>query len=63
MEFGIKDGWHEQRSEADGFGIRIRSLVFDRNKQCAGFSVIRMRLADQLAAEVGWLVAVATCLA
>jgi hypothetical protein len=42
LEFGIKDGWHEQRSEADGFGIRIRSLVFDRNKQCAGFSVIRM---------------------
>jgi hypothetical protein len=41
LEFGINDGWHEQRSEAGGFGIRIRSLVFDRNKQCAGFSVIR----------------------
>ena len=39
LEFGINDGWHEQRSEAGGFGIRIRSLVFDRNKQCAGFSV------------------------
>src|SRR5712692_5942220 len=41
MEFGMHDGWHEQRSGAGGFGIRIGSLVFDRNKRCAGFSVIR----------------------
>jgi hypothetical protein len=34
LEFGINGGCHEQRSEAGGFGIRIRSLVFDRNKQC-----------------------------
>jgi hypothetical protein len=43
MEFGINVGWQEDRSEAGGCGIRIRSLIFDRNKQCAASSVIRRR--------------------
>jgi len=44
VEFGIIAEWYDHRSEAGGFGIHIRSLVFDRSQQCAGFSVIR-RLA------------------
>jgi hypothetical protein len=36
-------GWHEEENADGGFGIRIRSLVSDLNRQCAGFSVIRKR--------------------
>jgi hypothetical protein len=43
LEFGINGEWHEHQSEAGGCGTHIRSLVFDRNPQCAGFSVIRRR--------------------
>jgi hypothetical protein len=43
LVFGINDGWHEHRDAAGGFGIRIRFLVFGRDRQCAGFSVIRKR--------------------
>jgi hypothetical protein len=28
----INFGWHEQRSEGGGCGMRIRSPVFDRNR-------------------------------
>ena len=41
FEFGMTDGWHEHRNVDGGFGIRIRFLVFDRNRQCAESSVIR----------------------
>jgi len=34
-------GWHEQRSEGGGCGMHICSPVFDRNRQCAAFSVTR----------------------
>jgi hypothetical protein len=43
LAFGIIGGCQEHRSEAGDFGIRIRSLAFDRSQQCAGFSVIRRR--------------------
>src|SRR6266536_5921812 len=33
--------WLEHRNAAGGFGIRIHFLVFDQNRQCAGFLVIR----------------------
>jgi hypothetical protein len=41
LVFGMNDGWQEHRNANDGFGIRIRFLAFDRNRQCAAFSVIR----------------------
>jgi hypothetical protein len=41
--FGINDGWHEHRDAVGGFGIRIRFLVFDRNRQCAARLVTRKR--------------------
>jgi hypothetical protein len=39
----MTDGWHEHRNVDGGSGIRIRSVVFGRNRQCAGFSGIRRR--------------------
>src|SRR6266699_1831229 len=41
LKFGTTDGWHEHRNVHGGFGIRIRFLVFDRNRQCAESLVIR----------------------
>jgi hypothetical protein len=41
LVFGMNDGWHKHRNANGGFGIRIRFLVFERNRQCAAFSVIR----------------------
>jgi hypothetical protein len=49
LEFGINDGWHEQRSEAGGFGIRIRSLVFDHNKQYRGAKSIKRGIQTTVA--------------
>jgi hypothetical protein len=43
FESSINVGWHEQRSEGGGCGMHICSPVFDRNRQCAAFSVIRKR--------------------
>jgi hypothetical protein len=43
LVFGMNDGWLEHRNAAGGFGIRIHLLVFDQNRQCAGFLVIRKR--------------------
>jgi hypothetical protein len=42
-EFGMHDGWHKEENADGGFGIRIRSLVSDLDRQCAGFLVIRKR--------------------
>ena len=39
----MHDGWHEEENADGGFGIRIRSLVSNLNRQCAVFSVIRKR--------------------
>src|SRR5207302_434851 len=44
FESTMNVGWHEQRSEGGGCGVHIRSPVFDRNRQCAAFSVIRKRV-------------------
>ena len=35
----MTDGWHEHRNVDGGFGIHIRFLVFDLNRQCAAFLV------------------------
>jgi hypothetical protein len=43
FESTINVGWHEQQSEGGGCGMHIGSPAFDRNRQCAAFSVIRMR--------------------
>jgi hypothetical protein len=40
----MTDQWHEYRNVDGGFGIRIRFLVFERARQCAGYSVIRKRV-------------------
>jgi hypothetical protein len=42
--FGMNYGWHEHRNGDGGFGMRIRSLAFDRDGQCAAFLVIRKRV-------------------
>ena len=39
----MTDGWHEHRNVDGGFGIHIRFLVFDLNRQCAAFLVTRKR--------------------
>jgi hypothetical protein len=39
----MTDEWHEHRNVDGGFGIHIRFLVFDRNRQCAAFLVTRKR--------------------
>jgi hypothetical protein len=35
--------WQEEENADGGFGIRIRFLVSNLNRRCAGFSVIRKR--------------------
>jgi len=39
----MHDGWDEEENADSDFGIRIRSLVSNLNRQFAGFSVIRKR--------------------
>jgi len=41
LRFGIRDGWQDEQNEGGDCGMRIASLVFDRNQRCAAFSVIR----------------------
>jgi hypothetical protein len=41
--FGMNFGWHEHRDAAGGFGIPIRSQVFDLSGRFEEFSVIRKR--------------------
>jgi hypothetical protein len=41
LRFGIRDGWQDEQNEVGDCGMRIGSLVFDRNRRCAAFSVIR----------------------
>jgi hypothetical protein len=41
--FGMNSGWHEHRTAAGGYGIRIRLQAFARSRRCGEFSVIRKR--------------------
>jgi hypothetical protein len=43
LRFGIRDGWQDEQNKGGDSGMRIASLVFDRNQQYAAFSVIRKR--------------------
>jgi hypothetical protein len=43
LRLGIRDGWQDEQNKGGDSGMRIASLVFDRNQQYAAFSVIRKR--------------------